>query len=153
MEIRPLSLTQVQTGRDGRRYEVTGQAGEIAKQLKELDPRLVVQYNEGGNFFVVISKSIDARGHEVEDLVLRVAADEWDGRVVRYLAPRIHDALNGRSIAGRLDEHDAKHKAAIDKEMEESVASRSYDLMRAIQREVLSSRPRISVPRAIPKGA
>ena len=153
MEIRPLSLAQVQTGRDGRRYEVSGQAGEIAKQLQEMDPRLRVEFNEGGNFFVIYARSMNAKGEQVDDLVLRVAADEWDGRVVRYLAPRIHDVLNGRSIAGRLDEHDAKHKAAVDDGLRESVAERSYDLMRAIQREVLSSRPRISVPRDIPKAA
>ena len=153
MEIRPLSLTQVQTGRDGRRYEVSGQAGEIAKQLQEMDPRLRVEFNEGGNYFSVFARSLNARGEQVDDAVLRVAADEWDGRVVRYLAPRIHDVLNGRSIAGRLDEQDAQHSAAADKQLEESVAARSYDLMRAIQREVLSSRPRISVPRDISRAA
>lgn len=153
MEIRPLSLAQVQTGRDGRRYEVSGQAGEIAKQLKEMDPRLRVEFNEGGEYFTVYSSQLNGRGELVEDIVLRVQADEWDGRVVRYLAPRIHDVLNGRSIASRLDaEHDA-NKAAADKRLEESVASRAYELMSSMQREVLSSRPRISVPRDIPKAA
>lgn len=149
MEIRPTSAAQVAQGRDGRTYEVSGEAGRIAQRLHELDPSLRVTFNEGGMFFVV-SQLVDAERRATsvasdtttEKLVRRVPQDQWDGRVIREFEARAYEIRNGISAAGRLDALDAKKDAATMERLDAEVREKAYPLFRKMQRELFSSNPR-----------
>ncbi len=130
MEIPGIGLVQVLKGRDGRDYEVSAQAGDVARQLAELDPRLKVAFRERDGEFVIFTRD-DSGDH----LVTKVPAGEWDGRVVKEFEQMAHEVRNGVSVAGRLDAKDAKLKADREYAFEQAVGEKSYDLMRAIQRE------------------
>lgn len=138
MEISPVSMAQVQTGRDGRQYEVDGTPGEIAKQLKEIDPSLSVEYNEYGEYFVVIQSTPDGSEH----CILRVPLNEFDGRVVKYIEPRAFEVRNGISIADRLEAEQRSKFRAREQAIEEAAGEKAYALMRTIQKDILGVNPR-----------
>ena len=145
MEISPVSLDQIVAGRDGREYVVSGQAGRIAARLAELDPPLKVNFNEGGMYFAIY-QVVDRGTHEVEQLVGRVPMDEWDERVVKDFTLRAWELRNGVNPADRLDRLEADAKAKKERAFDEAVGEAAYPMMRAIQRELVGTNPRIFVP-------
>ena len=132
-------MTQVHKGRDGRQYEVSGTAADIARQLKEIDDSISVQYNEYGEFFCIVQTLPDG----TECLVQRVPVNEWDGRVVKWFEPRAWEIRNGVSAADRLEKADREAKEQRLKAVEEAAGEKAYDLMRAIQKDVHGMNPRI----------
>lgn len=153
MEIRPVSLTQIVAGRDGRQYEVSGQAGRVAQLLTEVDPSLRVEFNEWGNFFVVIQTiPIGPRAGD-EECVMRVQADDWDERVVRDFQLRNHELRHGISACDRLDAEEAAYKAERDYQLDQRTAEVANKLFHSLQREVVGITPRAFFPRAIPQAA
>ncbi len=150
MEIVPTSLDQIARGRDGREYEVSGQAGRIVARLREIDPTLRVAFNEGGEYFVV-KQLLDRGGVATSDdqvavresLVLRVPMGNWDERVIREMEMRAHELRHGRSAADRLDESDDRRKADVEYALDRDVRERAYPLFRSFQRETLGINPRV----------
>jgi hypothetical protein len=78
MDIRPATMAQVTFARDGRKVTIEEDVGSIAMQLKEIDPKLKLQLNEKGGFFMVIEDD----GRE-ERLVF--TAQECDGRILKRM--------------------------------------------------------------------
>lgn len=146
MEIRPVPLTQIVRGRDGRQYEVSGSAGQVAADLQAIDPSLRVEFNDTG-FFVVIQTIPDGPRKGLDDIVMRVPADDWDGRVVRDFQQRNWEMRHGISAADRLDALDAKRERDADYAYEQNVRGVAQRLFHSLQREVVGSKPRIFVPK------
>lgn len=147
MEISPVSVDQVQAGRDGRQYLIEGSAGLVAKRLHDIDPTLKVYFNERGNFFAVAQVVPDGPKKGEESLVMRVPMDEWDERVVLEMQMRNYELRNGINPADRLDALDRKAAAEKDYAFDQDVRSKAEPLMRAIQKDI-GFKPRIFVPAA-----
>jgi hypothetical protein len=79
MEIPHASLIQVKTGRDGKTITIEQDVLDIVKQIKEIDPRLSVHWNEFGGYFVIIEHCLDG----AERLVTTVL--ELDNRILDHL--------------------------------------------------------------------
>ena len=147
MEISPVPLAQILKGRDGREYEISGQAADIAARVCEIDSSLGVHVNEAGYF--VITQLVDAGGNATDvetdtttrKCVRRVPWDEWDGRIIDEIEQRAFELRNGISAADRLDALDAKKEADTMYAFDQDVRERAEPLYRAIQREVFSSKP------------
>ena len=122
MEIRPVPLAQIVRGRDGRQYEVSGDAGRIAADLKAIDDSLRVEFNDMG-FFVVIQAIPDGPRKGEPEVVMRVPADDWDQRVVEDFRLRNWELRHGISPVDRLDAADAKAKADAITTEEQATAS------------------------------
>jgi hypothetical protein len=155
MELRPVPLAQVLRGRDGREYEISGHAADIAARVREIDPSLDVHVNEAGYF--VVTQLVDAGGRAAtvetdttsRQLVRRIPWDEWDGRVVKEFEARAWEIRHGVSAAGRLDALDAKKEADTMYAFDQEVRERAAPLFRAIQREVLNSNPRVFIRKGL----
>lgn len=148
MEIRPASIDDVALGRDGKRYLVTAEAGSIARDLKDIDPRLFVEFHEppapvidGVKVNPYYSVCCQVDEHKV-DLVCRVREEDFDQRVVDYVRRLNYDLRHGRDQADAWDAADAERKRASERKLEEIIGERAYPLMRSIQREVLGINPR-----------
>jgi hypothetical protein len=141
IDVTPTLATQILRGHDGRIYEVSGEAGRVAKMLADLDPPLHTRFAEGPMAFVVSQRTADGTEH----LVGRVPMDQWNERVVRDFEQRAYEVRNGISAAARLDALDAKAKADRDYETDQMLRERAAPLFRAIQRETLGSNPRIYI--------
>lgn len=145
MDIRPVSIDQVVAGRDGREYLVTGEAGRIASRLAELDPPLKVNFNEGGDYFAIY-QTVKEGPVEVDKLVGRVPMDNWDDRVVKDFEMRAWELRNGINPIDRIEREEDAARAASDRELEEQIGEAAYPLMRAFQRELIGTNPRVFVP-------
>lgn len=148
MQIRPASVDQVAAGRDGRRYQVTSDAGSVVKQLEEIDPRLFVEFIEPPTGTKLEGYyAIGMRDGDTEDLVLTVRAGDFNGRLVHYMRARNFELRHGISQADRMDAEDDARRRAADREMEERVGEGAGRLMRAIQHDILGVNPRVALYR------
>lgn len=152
MEIRPVPLTQIVRGRDGRQYEVSGSAGQVAADLQAIDPSLRVEFNDTG-FFVVIQTIPEGPRKGEDDIVMRVPADDWDGRVVKDFELRNWEMRHGISPLDRLEAEEARVKAEREYRYEQNVRTVAQRLFHSLQREVVGSKPRIFVPKRRVKAA
>ena len=55
MELQPASITQVRQGKK-RRITVEADVGNVVAQIKEIDPRLGVIWDDDGEFFAVVEQ-------------------------------------------------------------------------------------------------
>lgn len=146
MEIRPASIDDVAIGRDGKRYVVTAEAGSIAKQLQEIDPRLFVEFHEpppgreGNAYFSVACRHESGK----VDLVMRVRWQDFDQRVVEHIRKLNHELRHGRTLVAEWEKAEEHRKREKDRALEELIGERAYPLMRAIQRDVVGQNPRAS---------
>lgn len=148
MLVPPVSLAQVLRGRDGRQYEVSGQAGLVAQKLHELDDSLKVYFNEDGDFFVVVQVVPDGPKAGQEEIVGRVPMADWNERVVEDFAQRAYELRNGINPCDRLEAMEDAKKVADDAALDEMIRERAAPLFRAFQREVVGMNPRIFVARS-----
>jgi hypothetical protein len=147
MEIAPVPLAQILKGRDGRTYEISGEAANIAARIRELDSSLDVHVNETGYF--VVTQLVDAGDNAtdvetdttVRKCVRRIPWAEWDGRVIREFEARTWELRHGISAAERLDKLDAKKEADTMYAFDQEVRERAGALFHAIRRDTLNSRP------------
>lgn len=149
MEIAPVPLAQIHAGRDGRQYEISGQAGEIVRRLREIEPSLRVVFNEGGGFFAVqqvVDRGRNAVAEESDSTqrmcVARVPAADWDDRVVRDFELRAHELRHGKSPIERLERLEREHHARVQYDFDQEVRERAYPLFRAFQRNIVGANPR-----------
>ncbi len=77
MDLQPASITQVRQGKH-RRITVEADVGSVVAQIKEIDPRLGVIWDEDGEFFAVVEQD-----GSKQRLVL--TAQELDHRVLQRL--------------------------------------------------------------------
>lgn len=67
MDITPASLEQVVTARGGRKVVIDADVGDVARQLKEIEPSLILRWHEGptrddpGHYSVI---QVTDHGHE-----------------------------------------------------------------------------------------
>lgn len=148
MRISPVSVDQILAGRDGRRYLVDGAAGEFAKQLQEVDGSLFLEFNEGGMFYVIGQVVPDGPKKGEEQVVMRVQQGELDRRVLENLRMRNWELRHGINPMDRVEAEEAQLKADAEYARDQEVRERAQPLFHALQREVVGSKPRISVPRA-----
>jgi hypothetical protein len=135
------SLDQIVAGRDGRMWEVSGEAGSIAKEIEALDPSLSVHFNDGGTF-VVVQEIPEGPRKGQYSVVARIPWDQWDRGVVKDFQMRAHEMRHGISPIDRIEKQEAAWQAAKDKEYEEQVAEYAYPLMREMQRKILGHDPK-----------
>lgn len=148
MEIAPALADDVRLGRDGKRYLVTAEAGSIARQLQEIDPRVYVEFHEppaGREANPVYSICLRVDEHK-SDLIFRTSS--LDGRVVERLRMLNFNLRHGISEADRMDAEDAAQRAELERQASEQVKENAYALMRGIQKSVLGINPRIFMHRS-----
>ncbi len=126
MEVQPATLAQVRAGRDGRRVIVEEDVGDIARQIHEIDHRLGVQWNEKGEFFMVIEQD----GLR-ERLVL--TAQELDGRVVERVR-RIADPAY--DFVGEIDQMDQQAQREKDSRFREETGLVGERLAHAVRKDL-----------------
>lgn len=148
MEIAPAHVDDVRLGRDGKRYLVTADAGAVAAQLQEIDPRVYVEFHEPpagheANPYYSICLRVDE--HKT-DLIFRTS--ELDGRVVERMRMLNHNLRHGITEADRMDAEDQARREKAEYERSQEVRANAYPLMRAIQKSVLGINPRIYMHRS-----
>jgi len=104
MEIQPATLDQIVKGRNGKRHLIANDVGNIAKQLKEIDPSFELHYNEKTSYFVVLQK-IGNKEHMV------TTAQELDGRIIQRIKEIVNPNYN-------YEEESIKVQKAVEKESE-----------------------------------
>lgn len=82
MRLEPASFAQVRYARDGRRVNIDADVGEVATRLREIDPKLGLQWNEKGDFYMVVEYVEKPEGEE-ERLIF--TAQECDQRIVKRM--------------------------------------------------------------------
>lgn len=140
MEIQPASLFQIRRGRDGRKVWVDADVGNIAAQLRELDPRLRLQYNEKSEVFWVVEVSED--GQEERGVF---SAQECDGRIVDR-ARRI--ASESYNLVAEMDRIDKEAEKRIDDEFHERAGEAGEHAAHALRKD-LEDQHRIVVPKDV----
>lgn len=117
MRIEPANVTQILRARDGRMVEIAQDAGNVASDLKQIDPHLKVRFAESGNppFWAVYHETDDGR---TTHLVLTVQAHQtasgvWAGldqRVVKRVMEIGHSSYDYGAEIERINRqaHDDK---------------------------------------------
>lgn len=148
MEIAPALVDDVRLGRDGRRYLVTAEAGSIAARLKEIDPRVYVEFHEppAGHDDKPIWSVCLKVDDNVSDLIFRTSS--LDARVVERLRMLNYNLRHGISEADRMEAEDDARHAKAEYQRSQEVRENSYALMRGIQKSILGVNPRIYMHRA-----
>jgi hypothetical protein len=147
MEIAPVSIDDVKVGRDGRRYLVTAEAGSIVRRLQEIDDRVYVEFHEPpanhkGDGFYSICLRVD---ENKSDLIFRTAT--LDARVVERLRMLNFNLRHGITEADRMDAEDEARRKQAEYQRSQEVRENAYPLMRAIQKSILGTQPRIFMHR------
>lgn len=140
MEIRPASIEQVRLGRDGQRILVDDDVGSIAKQIQEIDPRLKLEWNWKGEFFMVIETEELAEGRE-ERLV--TTAQELDGRLlkrVREITSPSYDFL------GELERVDLQAEQERERRFSERAGEAGEHAAHALRKD-LQAQNKVFVPK------
>jgi hypothetical protein len=80
IEVRPASLSMVQSTVEGDRVRVDEDVQNVARDLREIDAGLKLEYDTVQRFYAVKWEHLNGRGELVEKLVL--TALELDARIV-----------------------------------------------------------------------
>jgi hypothetical protein len=97
-------MAQVRAGRDGRRYMIEDDVLDVARRIKEIDDSLSLQFNERGEFFVVVQTLEDGE----EKLV--TTAQELDERLIHHLKHITHRSYDFAKEADRMDAQAEREK-------------------------------------------
>src|SRR5690242_19431925 len=116
MQIDPASLDQVIKGQNGRMILVEADVGNVAVQLKELDPSFVLSVSESQGHFVVSQQFPKGDGSYEEHLVL--TAQECDQRIVDRVREIMHP---GYDLGAEMEKQDAAAEKAHNDKLEEIV--------------------------------
>jgi hypothetical protein len=132
MEIQPATIAQVQRGRDGHFVTIDEDVLDIAKQLREIDPCLVLAWNERGGYFVIKERL------ENGDEKLVLTSTELDQRLVKRIEKLKSEDYN---FVAELDRVAAEKQKKLDQRFHERVGDAGERLFSA-----LHLRPKIVVP-------
>jgi hypothetical protein len=130
MEIQPASMAQVVTGRGGRRIPVDDDVGNIARRIKEIDNSLSLQFNERGEFFVVV-QTVDTPTGPEEKLVL--TAQELDERVLHRVKHITHQSYD---YVAEMDQMDAQAKRDEDHAFHEKTGEAGEVAAHALRKDL-----------------
>ena len=138
--IEAASLTQVMTGAGGEMVVIPDDVGNVARDLRALDPTLRVRYATRGGHYVIYQQIDEADGRVVEHFV--TTARQLDQRIVRRVEQLVQpDRDAGAALETTLQARRAERAAAF----HERVASHGEQLAHALRRD-LGVRDRIAVP-------
>ena len=140
--IEPASLTQIRRGRDGRRIVIDEDVGEVAARLKEIDPKLGLQWNEKGEFFMVVEYVQKPEGEE-ERLIF--SAKECDGRIVKRMEQIAHPSYD---FMAEVEAMDKQAEADKDHRFHEETGEVAEQLAHAVRKD-LGATNKIIVPRGV----
>lgn len=138
MDVQPASIAQVRMGKDGGLITIDEDVGGVAAQLREIDPKLKLAWNDKGEFFYVAEDD----GRE-ERLVF--TARECDGRIVeraRQIASESYD------LTAEMDRIDKAAEKRIDDRFHERLGEAGEKAAYAL-REDLQAKHRVVVPRDV----
>lgn len=124
MEIPHASVVQVQEGRDGKRVLIEEDTLDVAKRLRELDPKLVVEWNEAG--FFTISEML---GDGTQQLV--TTTTDLNAAVPEYVA-----RLAKTDYVAEMERHDRAVDAAKDYRFEQQIGERGELLAHAFRKDL-----------------
>jgi hypothetical protein len=130
MEIRPATIEQVRLGRDGQRIRVEDDVGSIAKQIQEISPRLKLEWNWKGEFFMVIETADTPDGLE-ERLV--TTCRELDGRLLQRVREITSPSYSFLDEVERIDLEAERDK---DRRFSERVGEAGEHAAHALRKDV-----------------
>jgi hypothetical protein len=130
MEIAPASLAQVRAGQNGRRYLIEDDVLDVARRIKEIDDSLSLQFNERGEFFVVV-QTVDTPTGPEEKLVL--TAQELDERVLHRVKHITHQSYD---YVAEMDQMDAQAKRDEDHAFHEKTGEAGEVAAHALRKDL-----------------
>ncbi len=140
--IEPASLTQIRRGRDGRRIVIDEDVGNVAKQLHDIDSKLGLQWNEKGEFFMVVEYAQLPEGEE-ERLIF--TAKECDGRIVKRMEQIASPTYDFMAEVEAMDKQADRDK---DHAFHEETGEIAEQLAHAVRKD-LGATNKIIVPRGV----
>lgn len=146
MEIRPASLAQIAKARNGQMVEIDDDVQGVANALGEIDSHLRLRFSEAGGYYVVYWKPEE---WEEGDGYLITTAQDLDHRLAHHMRQVVHRCQQpGYSLAGELDEADAKAKADADQTFVEENGELVERMAHAMREDRGYNKTRIFVPGA-----
>jgi hypothetical protein len=140
MEIPHASLAQVKQGRDGRRVLIEDDVLDVARRLRELDPNLMVEWNEAG-FFTISEMLPDG----TQQLV--TTTTDLNSAVPEYVAK-----LAKTDYVAEMDRMDAEAERKKEHRFAEQIGERGELLHHALRKD-LSVQNRVYLPKGIDRAA
>jgi hypothetical protein len=139
VDIERASFAQVIEGRGGQTVTITEDVGDIASRLKQIDERLVLRWNERGEYFQVIECLPD--GSESLVTTRQVIGPE----LVEHVAK-----LGKRTItlAAEVEEIDRKAEREKDWRFEQEMGEIGERLAHALRKDT-EAKHRIFLPRGV----
>ncbi len=134
MDLQPASIAQVRQGKR-RRITVEADVGSVVQQIKEIDPRLGVIWDDDGEFFAVV---------EQDGLKQRIVltSQELDQRVLDRLRFIVSD---GYDYVGEIEAIDAKADREKDHKFREETGEIAERMAHGLRKD-LQFKPKIFVP-------
>lgn len=139
MDIPRASLAEVIEGRGGQTVTITEDVGDIAQRLKEIDERLVLRWNDRGEYFQVIEVLPD--GSESLVTTRQVIGPELLEHVAKLGKRRI-------TLAAEVEAIDKKAEREKDWRFEQEVGEIGERLAHAVRQDV-QAKNRIFLPRGV----
>ena len=140
--IEPASVAQVRRARDGRRITIDEDVGEVAVRLKEIDPKLGLQWNEKGDFFMVVEYVQKPEGEE-ERLIF--TAKECDHRIVKRMEQIAHPSYDFMAEVEAMDKQAERDK---DHRFHEQTGEAAERMAHALRRD-LQHGGKIFIPKEV----
>ncbi len=141
MELRYASIDQVRKGKGGREVHIDAGSDvfDMVRQIKEIDPKLSVHWNDDGEYFEIRELCADLK----ERLVL--TSLELDQRLLEHLRKIGSPDWN---VADEIDRHEAQREAKIDHATHERVGEIGEQMAHALRKD-LQHKGRIFLPRGV----
>jgi len=107
VEIQPASIAQVRLGKTGGTITVEDDVGDVARQIKDLDPSLSLHWSPEGEHFIVVEACQDGKNR------VMLTTNELDSRVVerlRYISSPDYDYVKDMDRLDDAAKREADHK-------------------------------------------
>lgn len=151
IEISPASVAQVHAARGGRRVLIDDDVQGIARDLRDIDAALKLEFDPGEELYIVYQQVLAGDG-SLEDRLVTVWSVERNGPVDKRLVHRIREiAAPGYDLAGELDLIDGEAQRRAEHEFSEAFGDVADRLGHALLKD-LGEKPRVFVPGRRPGG-
>jgi hypothetical protein len=127
-------MEQIIKGRDGRLIQIEADVGNVAADLREIDPGLRLRYSELGEYFVVYHFTDLGNGETKEQLVL--TAQECDARIVHRVKEIDAQSRSGYDFTAELERVDREREKRIAERFRERIGEASQRLRHAIRKDL-----------------
>jgi hypothetical protein len=134
LNLQPASITQVRQGKK-RRLTVTDDVGSVVRQIKEIDPKLGVIWDDDGEFFAVVEQD-----GPKQRMVL--TAQELDHRVLLRIKEIAKEDYDYVAEMDRIDEQADRDK---DHRFSQQVGENAEVMAHALRTD-LSHKGKIFIP-------